>query len=290
MKKGLIVSHFGIAALVEGPQKERTLMRVKRKSGLVVGDLVSYDEQIRDREPRKNVLARQTDSGLQEMAANLDVLGIVVAPFPKTPETFIDLAIVAARQQGICPFLVVNKADLSEHAEYEGTLRKTFAPYMTVLSTSTASKSGINELRALLNKSGRALFIGVSGAGKSSLVNILVPGAQLEVGDHGPAQSHGRHVTTVSSMHHVEGGGSLIDTPGVRDFRIASVPPLELAGLFVGFAPWLQNPCRFRNCLHDHEPGCQVREAVSRGHIEASRYNIYLALLKESKAAPQCSP
>lgn len=283
MKQGIIASHFGIMVSVEGPDHERTLIRVKRKSGLVVGDIVFYDEQIKKREQRKNVLARHTEFGIQEIAANLDVIGIVVAPFPKTPQTFIDLAVVAARHQGISPFIVVNKADLPEHRDYERALHKTFGPFMTVLSTSTNTGAGIDELKAYINKSGRALFIGVSGAGKSSLVNILVPGAKLDIGDHTPAQSHGKHVTTVSTMHHVKGGGSLIDTPGVRDFRIASIPPEDLALLFVGFEQWLQNPCRFRNCLHDHEPGCQIREAVFNGQIAAGRYDIYLELLRESK-------
>lgn len=282
MKQGIIASHFGIMVLVEGPDKERILMRVKRKSGLVVGDTVFYDEQIHNKAPRKNVLARQTEFGIQEMAANLDVLGIVVAPFPKTPETFIDLALVAARQQGILPLIVVNKADVPEHADYLDSLQKTFGPFVTVLSTSTNSGAGIDVLKTIINKSGLALFVGVSGAGKSSLVNILVPGAKLDVGDHVPEQSHGKHVTTVSTMHHVEGGGFLVDTPGVRDFRIAAIPAKDLALLFVGFEQWLTKPCRFRNCLHDHEPGCHIREAVLKGQIAPSRYDIYLALLRES--------
>lgn len=287
MKKGIIASHLGIMVLVEGPDQERTAMRVKRKSGLVVGDMVFYDEKIQQREDRKNVLARQTDFGMQEMAANLDVLAIVVAPFPKTPQTFIDLAIVAARHQGIRPAIVINKADLPEHEDYKSSLLETFGPFVSVFSTSTNTATGIDELRAFIKGSGRSLFIGVSGAGKSSLVNILVPAAKLDTGDHTPTQSHGKHVTTVSTMHRLEGDAFLIDTPGVRDFRIASIPPEDLALLFVGFEQWLQKPCRFRNCLHDHEPGCHIREAVRRGEIAASRYAIYLELLRESKAANQ---
>ena len=149
--------------------------------------------------------------------------------------------------------------------------------------TSTTSTEGLEALKIFLNQSGRALFIGVSGSGKSSLVNSLVPGASLDIGHLAPTDSHGKHMTSVSTLHHIAGGGELIDTPGICDFRIASVRPEELAALFVGFKQWLKLPCRFRNCLHDHEPGCRIREAVSRLDIENSRYEIYLELLKESK-------
>lgn len=284
MKQGVITSHYGVAVIVEEEAfKERILMRVKRKSGLVVGDEVFFDNRIQNKAPRKNILARQTDHGIQEIAANLDVLAVVVAPMPKTPQSFIDLAVVAALHQNIQPLIIINKADLLEHSEFEATLRKIFGTDITIFATSTTRDQGLNALKAFLNKSGRTLFVGVSGSGKSSLVNKLVPNAQLDIGDLAPTDSHGKHVTTVSTLHHIAGGGELIDTPGIRDFRIASVRPQELAEFFVGFAPWLKLPCRFRNCLHDHEPGCQIRQAVSNGHIDNARYEIYLELLQESK-------
>jgi ribosome biogenesis GTPase len=283
MKEGVIASHFGVAVVIEEASRERVLLRVKRKSGLVVGDSVFFDSRIQNIAARKNILARQTDHGIQEIAANLDLLGIVVAPLPRTPQSFIDLAIVAALHQGIRPVIIINKADLVEHAEFETSLRKIFGADISIFATSTTTNDGIEALKNFLNKHGRALFIGVSGSGKSSLVNTLVPDAGLDIGNLAPTDSHGKHVTTVSTLHHVDGGSELIDTPGIRDFRIASVQPVELAALFVGFAQWLKVPCRFRNCLHDHEPGCSIRQAVSDLHIEKSRYEIYLELLRASK-------
>ena len=283
MEQGVIASHFGVAVIIEKPDRERILMRVKRKSGLVVGDHVYFDNKIQKVTPRKNILARQTDHGLQEIAANLDVLGIVVAPMPRTPQSFIDLAVVAALHQGIRPVIIINKSDLAEHYEFEASLRKIFGANITIFATSTTSSEGVGALKTFLNTSGRALFVGVSGSGKSSLVHTLVPNAKLDIGNLAPTDSHGKHVTTVSTLHHVAGGGELIDTPGIRDFRIASVRPEELAALFVGFAAWLKQSCRFRNCLHDHEPGCNIRQAVASLDIDPSRYEIYLELLKESK-------
>jgi len=283
MKQGVIASHYGIAVIIEEASKERILMRVKRKSGLVVGDQVFFDNRIQNIVPRKNILARQTDHGIQEIAANLNILGIVVAPMPRTPQSFIDLAVVAALHQNIRPLIIINKADLPEHGEFEAGLRKIFGADITIFATSTTTAQGLDALKNLLNTSGRALFVGVSGSGKSSLVNKLVPEAQLDIGNLAPTDSHGKHVTTVSTLHHIAGGGELIDTPGIRDFRLASVRPHELAELFVGFAQWLKQPCRFRNCLHDHEPGCEIRQAVLDKHIENSRYEIYLGLLRESK-------
>lgn len=283
MKQGVVTSHFGVAVEIEDANRERTMMRVKRKSGILVGDMVSFSDAINSIAPRKNVLARQTDFGIQQIAANLDALGIVVAPIPQTPLSFIDLAIVASRHQGIHPFLVINKSDLPEHNEFQRALIETFGAYMTVFSTSTATGAGIDALKKFLNASGRSLFTGVSGSGKSSLVNKLVPGTDLDIGILSTEDSHGKHMTTVSTLHHLDGGGELIDTPGIRDLRIASVPVEDLALLFSGFAQWLQTPCRFRNCLHDHEPGCHIREAVAKQKIAVSRYNIYLELLGESK-------
>ena len=124
MKQGVIAIHFGVAVIIEDNDQKRILMRIKRKSGLVVGDQVFFDNKFTSIEKRKNILARQTDHGVQEIAANLDILGIVVAPMPRTPQSFIDLAVVAALHQNIRPVIIINKADLPEHGEFEASLKK----------------------------------------------------------------------------------------------------------------------------------------------------------------------
>jgi len=281
MKEGTIISHFGVAVLIEDEKQQRVMIRVKRDSEYVVGDLVFFDERVHSVVPRKNVLSRRGNTGIQRVAANLDALGIVVAPSPQTTENFIDLALVSARNQNIDPFIIATKNDLPEFKAMLKHLNADFGAEIPIFSVSTTNGDGIAALQQHLKEKGQSLLIGVSGAGKSSLVNALVPSAMLDIGDLAPKDKHGKHVTTVSSLHHLPSGGQLIDTPGVRDFKLAEVSPNQIAQHFVGFTETLKSPCRFRNCLHYKEPGCSIKQAVLDGQIDKHRYEMYLALITE---------
>ena len=283
MKKGTIVSHFGVAVLVEDEKQARTMIRVKRDSEYVVGDIVFFDERVVQILPRINVLSRRVNTSIQKAAANLDALGIVVAPTPQTPRTFIDLAIISARVQGIDPILIANKSDLASFSPFKDELNADFGKEIPIFVTSTKKPSGISELDETLNQKGQTMLIGVSGTGKSSLVNALVPKAMLEIGELAPKDKHGKHMTTASTLHHLSKGGTLIDSPGVRDFKLSSAEPKQIAENFVGFSEALRTPCRFRDCLHSTEPGCSIKDGVREGRISKSRYAIYLELIAEAR-------
>ena len=151
---------------------------------------------------------------------------------------------------------------------------------MEVFSVSAESGEGIDAIAAYVSKHGRGALVGPSGVGKSSILNRLVPGLSLLTRSLSEANGVGRHTTTVSTMHRLVGGGELVDTPGVREFGLVDVLRVDLARFFPGFSV-VEKGCRFRDCLHHHEPGCAVQEAVMDGRLAESRYRAYVTLLSE---------
>lgn len=280
VKTGIIVSHLGIKVSVEFHNHERSMIRVARNSGHVVGDRVVVDNEKLTRLDRDNYLIRHTRFGDQIMAANLNAVGIVVSTIPKIPHTFIDRAVVATRSQNIQPIIILNKSDLPESTQLYDDLILTYGSSLQIFSVSARRQEGLDHLRVALNNIGRSALIGVSGVGKSSLMNVLLPDAKLTTSDDIDQREHGKHITTVSNLLHLPSGGELIDTPGIRDFEPVDLDVKELAQYFVGFEKALQRPCQFRNCLHIKEPGCSIRDAVKNGDIRAERYETYLELVK----------
>jgi len=141
---------------------------------------------------------------------------------------------------------------------------------------------GIDELNGLLT-SDVTVLAGLSGVGKSSLLVAVQPDLDLKVGqvsEHGLFTGQGRHTTTQSSLWKLENGGIVIDTPGVRTFGVAGIPPTELANWYpelIAFA----DQCRYRNCTHINEPDCAIQAAVEEGSISQLRYKNYIQIFKE---------
>lgn len=280
MKTGIIVSHFGVKVLVEDTHGVRMPFHVARNSGHVVGDFVDLDAPRLKRLPRLNELSRKVNVKTQVIAANLDALGIVTCVIPKTPRKFVDLVVVGALSQNIRPFIVVNKSDEPETAQYYQELCAAFGDEISIFNVSAKKGNHIVELFEFLKKVGRTAFVGVSGAGKSSLVNALMPNAHLAIGLIDAANQHGQHMTTVSTLLKLPGSGELIDTPGIRDFEPVEVLPAQLAHYFLGFKKILQEPCKFRNCLHLNEPECSIIKAVKNGKIKKERYENYAQMMQ----------
>jgi ribosome biogenesis GTPase len=290
--RGVIVSHVGVAVDVDvevngptggAPVTERRRVRVARRSGHVVGDDVEVVGERLVRLPRRTELQRRSPSGgVHVVAANLNALGIVVAVDPPPKGGIVDRASVASRVAHIEPFLVVNKIDLDEDGEIVAEVMHQFEREMRVFPVSADTGEGIDALEAFLAGCGRACLIGSSGVGKSSLLNRLVPGAELAVRALSDATGAGRHTTTVSTLLRLPKGGELADTPGVREYGLVDVGPQELAHHFPGFEAAL-GKCRFRDCLHEDEPGCAVVDAVDEDAIPAERYVSYRTILVEAK-------
>ncbi len=289
-KEGLIVSHFGVAVLVRyvdvdsnGNHVEERV-KVKRNSGHVVGDQVQVVGEVVTGLPRHNALRRRDAfDKVRTMAANLDMLGIVVAPRPETPAGFLERAVVAAHAANIEPCLIVNKCDLASVDSLAEQLGADFPVVTRVFSVSALTGEGLDPLREFLSR-GRSAFVGVSGAGKSSLLNALCPQAHLEIGSLND-DDHGCHTTSVSTLIALPSGGELVDTPGFRDFAPVDVSSEEIAHWFPGFMDILeQQPCRFRNCRHRQEPGCSIKQALENGQLTEQRYELYLRTLDDIEA------
>jgi ribosome biogenesis GTPase len=284
-RRGSIIAHYGVAVEVLFETGERLLVRVKRRSGHVVGDDVLVRGEVLERLSRRTELRRRDAlGGIHLVAANLDVLGIVVSPAPLPPAGFIDRAIVAARAAELKPFLVINKCDLETAAGFVRLLRSTYAGAIAVFPLSAASGEGLELLRDFLAGGHRGAFVGTTGVGKSSLLNALCPELDLRIGELNSFNGRGCNTTTVSTLHCLAGGGELVDTPGFQDFGLVDISAEELAHHFPGFETKRESSCRFRDCRHRSEPGCVISELAAQGQIPAERYATYLEILGEVEA------
>jgi len=285
-RPGVIVAHHGVAVEVRFATGARNMVRVKRRSGHVVGDDVLVRGEVLEQLPRRTELRRRDAmGGLHLVGANLDVLGVVVAPAPLPPAGFIDRAIVAARAANLRPFLVVNKYDLAAANGFVAELRATYADTVAIFPLSAAGGDRLGPLREFLGEGHRGAFVGISGVGKSSLLNALCPAIDLRVGTLNEHNGRGCNTTTVSTLHSLAGGGELVDTPGFQDFGLVDIAVPELAAHFPGFELTRSATCRFRDCRHRTEPGCAVIAAVAQGQLPADRYATYLVILDEVEAS-----
>jgi ribosome biogenesis GTPase len=281
-RSGVIVAHHGVSVEVLFNGGERGMVRVKRRSGHVVGDDVLVRGEVLERLARRTELRRRDAmGGVHLVGANLDVLGIVVAAYPLPPAGFIDRAIVSARAADLDPFLVINKCDLDMAAGSVALLQGIYAGSVTVFPLSAATGEGLAPLRAFLGTGHRGAFVGTTGVGKSSLLNALCPEIDLKVGELNVLNYRGCNTTTVSTLHALPDGGELVDTPGFQDFGLVDITMQDLAAHYPGFEETHQVACRFRNCRHRSEPGCAAITLVAQGKITAERYATYLDILNE---------
>ncbi len=290
-QQGLIISHFGRQVdveVLEGEHKgeiqrchmrthlgqlvtgDRVIWRRSADSGVVVAALDRHSE-----------LLRPNNQGeLKPVAANIDYIVIVIAVEPYAHANLIDRYLVAAEASGIEPVLLLNKADLLDddnRQRLEPLLQQYRQLGYRTLQASTASSHGLDELKALLADH-ISVFVGQSGVGKSSLINSLLPGADLKTGALSEQSRKGRHTTTTARLFHFPDGGDLIDSPGIREFALWHMTEEQVLDGFRELAS-LRGHCRFRDCRHEQEPGCAFLEALEAGDISEQRFNSYQQIL-----------
>ena len=228
--------------------------------------------------PRDSALSRPDPHGkLKPVAANIDQILVVIAPYPEPHANLIDRYLVAAEVVGIEPVIVLNKIDLLEDDPVlAARMEALLAIYPTlgyrILRTSSRA-GGLASLHEALRER-TSVFVGQSGVGKSSLVNTLLPAADLRVGALSENRQKGTHTTTTAQLFHLACGGSLIDSPGIREFGLWHMSRDEVEQGFREFRALL-GQCKFRDCRHEGEPGCALLDALERGAISAGRLDSY---------------
>lgn len=255
---------------------------------LVVGDRVSFD-LVDDRPVLRQLLPRQTklvrmrsdrgrrsSAGREEhiLAANIDIAVIVAsAAAPPFRPRLIDRYLVLCRYGQVTPVICINKCDLDAERPDLSFYGRMAIP---VIFASVVTGEGLDELRASLQ--GKfSILTGHSGVGKSSILNELLEDEVQETQEVGQRDGLGRHTTTSSSLHQLDRETYLIDTPGIRSLGLWDIDRHTLPMYFPEFARYAPD-CRFRDCRHEHEPVCEVKEAVARGELPQGWYDSYLRM------------
>ena len=236
-------------------------------------------------EDRRNYIIRKSINLSKQshiLAANVDqAFLIVTVARPETSTTFIDRFLASAEAYRVPVVLVFNKTDIldDDSRRYQQMMVQLYETIgYECRQISAEHGDGVEELRPLL-KDKITLLSGNSGVGKSTLINRLVPDANLRTAEISDAHLSGQHTTTFSEMIAI-GNGYLIDTPGIKGFGTFDMEREELTSYFREIFEYSKQ-CRFSDCTHTHEPGCAVLKAVEEHYIAQSRYQSYLSMLDD---------
>lgn len=302
--EGIVYKSTGSWYIVKDEQGNMRNARVKGKfrnddgisssNPIAVGDKVVFDEEdvaeqsciIHTIKDRENYIVRVSPHNKNQkhiVAANMH-LALIVATIasPRTSQGFIDRFLITAEAYHIKPIIVINKIDLlkPKHEEQLQHWKNMYskAGYDVVALTALLPES-IKPLQEKL-KNKTTLFSGHSGVGKSTLINQLLPHLQLKTHEVSDWSGKGQHTTTFAEMFDLPFGGTIIDTPGVKEFGLVDMDKYELAHYFPEMRA-VMSQCQFNNCLHLNEPNCAVKKGVSDGRIEVDRYGSYLTLMMD---------
>ncbi|APE32778.1 ribosome small subunit-dependent GTPase A [Nocardia mangyaensis] len=251
-------------------------------TGLCTGDWVGLDSEgtVRQLLPRRSAIVRSSVSGrsvAQVLAANVDTVLICTAADGDVDLGRIERMLALAWESNAQPIVVLTKADAAEDIPLD--VVRAIAPGATVLAVSAAAEVGLDVLTALLD--GTVALIGPSGAGKSTLANALLGEEVFATNAVRAVDGKGRHTTVHRELRALPGGGTLIDTPGLRGIGLHDAAE----GLSKTFSDIesLTADCRFTDCAHESEPGCAVLAAVDNGTLPERRLASYRKLAKENE-------
>ncbi len=289
--EGRVVTRHGRNLVVADSEQNLFLCLFRQNIGHVVcGDRVVWHTT----EPgsgvvtalleRESVLARPDYSGREKpLAANLTQLVIVIAPEPEPSEYLLDQYLVTAEVIGVPALIAANKIDLLSPEERRN-FQQRFEHYERIgyplALVSARTEHGLDPLIERLTGE-TSILLGQSGVGKSSLIKTLLPDQEIQVGRLSEATGLGKHTTSSTTCYDLPQGGYLIDSPGVRSFRLNKLEHTELEQGFREFRPFLGH-CQFRDCRHEQEPGCAIKAAVECGEIDEQRLRNFLHLAGEN--------
>lgn len=282
-QQGLVIAHYGSQIDVECLQGKDAGM-IKRChlraniDQLVTGDKVIWRAGnptgvVVASIPRESELCRPDIHGqLRPVAANIDTIVIVIALLPDPHPNLIDRYLVAAEAISITPIILLNKVDMLDEVTrpYIDELLSIYPKIgYELLEASTKNDDGLSQLKNRL-QGHTSVFVGQSGVGKSSLINALLPGVDIKVGELSKVHDTGMHTTTTAKLFHFPDGGDLVDSPGIREFGLWHMEREEVLDGFIEFRPFLNN-CKFRDCKHQCEPGCKILAALEDEEISPQR-------------------
>ncbi|MCU0455355.1 MAG: ribosome small subunit-dependent GTPase A [Bacteroidales bacterium] len=266
-------------------------LELKITNPVAVGDNVLFEFEgkgssgvITEVLERKNYILRKASNLSREaqiIAANIDHAFLMITlKMPETPREFIDRFLVTAEAYRVPASLIINKTDLYGENELE-KMNQITGVYRSIgyecITASLTNGTGVDVLRDKM-KGKISLLAGNSGVGKTSLLNIFDPSLKLKTGEISSYHKQGRHITTFPEMHRMPFGGFVIDSPGIRGFGVVDMEKNEIYHFFPEIFRTAAG-CRFYNCLHLDEPGCEVRKAVEGGQIDQLRYRSYVNIL-----------
>ena len=286
---GTIIAAHGRHYLAEIEGRMLQCVTRGKKTNVAVGDLVNVKMTSPDQAviesiaERKTLLYRSDQYKSKLLAANLTRLFIVVATEPSFADDLVSRSLVAAEAAGIDAHLILNKVDVNDELP---RARQRIGVYGSLgypvheLSARAQPEHAVEVLMPLLEGQS-SIFIGQSGMGKSSLINLLVPDADIATREISAALDTGKHTTTFTRLYRLPNGGSVIDSPGFQEFGLYHLSEGMLERAFRDFAPYLGG-CKYYNCRHLSEPQCAVLAAVGEGKIARMRHTLYAQLLHES--------
>jgi ribosome biogenesis GTPase / thiamine phosphate phosphatase len=273
------------------PHRVMAVEDIRTVDPIAIGDQVLFMDggdqtgMIKEILPRRNKLVRQA-AGRKQLeqiiVSNVDqIVPIMAAARPEPKWNLLDRFLATAEFANIPALIVITKMDLAREADIRSELEYYQRIGYPVLLTSSTTGTGMEELRNAFTGN-LSVLIGKSGVGKSSLLNALQPGLGLRVSEVGHGDvGKGRHTTTNLEMFALDGGGSVVDTPGMREFKIGVEHGADLALLYPDLKPFV-GYCKFGlDCSHRHEPGCAVLDALQAGEVSPRRYQSYQQLQKE---------
>jgi len=289
---GVVITSFGHNLVVEGD--DGSLHRCVARRTLetpVCGDRVFWQSLTGSEgvivalEHRRSILARPDHSGRSKpLAANIDQVMVVIAPRPEPSEALVDRYLAAVETMGVEALLVINKTDLLKDAAGNALLERV-AVYerigYRVLRVSTKRGEGLTTLGQAMSQ-GTGILLGQSGVGKSSLVKALLPHQDIAIRAISQTTGLGTHTTTNATLYHLDTGGGLIDSPGVRNFEPA-LDADQVANGYRELAAYLGH-CKFSNCSHTVEPQCALKLAVEAGTVDRRRFGSFLELQAQANA------
>lgn len=264
---------------------------ISREDYPAVGDFVVIDELfegqavIKEILPRKTVIKRKHGGkkSIQVIAANIDVAFIVESVGRDYNLNRFERYFTLARDGGVIPVIILNKIDLISEEDLDVNLSqiKNRFPEVDIITTSIIKGEGLDELKKYIKSGKTYCFLGSSGVGKSSLINKLLGRDLIKTENIGSRSNRGKHITTNRQMYFLENGGIVIDNPGMREIGMTDVNE-GIDDLFEEIIV-LSEKCKYRDCTHTHEVGCEVLSAINSGKIDKEKYSNYLSLKKEAE-------